>query len=159
MAPACRPQRVRQKLLELRWYTATQLDSFDDRQIVSHIFKPGFSTAGGVDARRPRRRAWTWCRPTCSKLGARILLSSTPGAVHRIQDQVSPAYDSPCIAHGLAMTACSIVDDSNMIRSRISRVVQNGGLAGVSLVGPGAKRRRGACASPAPPSPRWSPWT
>ena len=28
-----------------------------------------------------------------------------------------------------------IVDDSNMIRSRISRVVQNGGLAGVSLVG------------------------
>jgi two-component system chemotaxis response regulator CheY len=28
-----------------------------------------------------------------------------------------------------------IVDDSNMIRSRISRVVQKGGLAGVSLVG------------------------
>jgi two-component system, chemotaxis family, chemotaxis protein CheY len=28
-----------------------------------------------------------------------------------------------------------IVDDSNMIRSRISRVVQNGGLARVSLVG------------------------
>lgn len=28
-----------------------------------------------------------------------------------------------------------IVDDSNMIRSRISRVVQNGGLAQVSLVG------------------------
>jgi two-component system chemotaxis response regulator CheY len=28
-----------------------------------------------------------------------------------------------------------IVDDSNMIRSRISRVVQDGGLAGVSLVG------------------------
>jgi two-component system chemotaxis response regulator CheY len=28
-----------------------------------------------------------------------------------------------------------IVDDSNMIRSRISRVVQDGGLAGVALVG------------------------
>jgi two-component system chemotaxis response regulator CheY len=28
-----------------------------------------------------------------------------------------------------------IVDDSNVIRSRISRVVQDGGLAGVSLVG------------------------
>jgi two-component system, chemotaxis family, chemotaxis protein CheY len=28
-----------------------------------------------------------------------------------------------------------IVDDSNMIRSRISRVVQNGGLANVALVG------------------------
>jgi two-component system, chemotaxis family, chemotaxis protein CheY len=28
-----------------------------------------------------------------------------------------------------------IVDDSNMIRSRISRVVQSGGLAGISLVG------------------------
>lgn len=28
-----------------------------------------------------------------------------------------------------------IVDDSNMIRSRISRVVQDGGLTGISLVG------------------------
>jgi len=28
-----------------------------------------------------------------------------------------------------------IVDDSNMIRSRISRVVQNGGLANIALVG------------------------
>ena len=28
-----------------------------------------------------------------------------------------------------------IVDDSNMIRSRISRVVQNGGVAAISLVG------------------------
>jgi two-component system, chemotaxis family, chemotaxis protein CheY len=28
-----------------------------------------------------------------------------------------------------------IVDDSNMIRSRISRVVQNGGLSNISLVG------------------------
>jgi two-component system, chemotaxis family, chemotaxis protein CheY len=28
-----------------------------------------------------------------------------------------------------------VVDDSNMIRSRISRVVQDGGLTGVSLVG------------------------
>jgi two-component system, chemotaxis family, chemotaxis protein CheY len=28
-----------------------------------------------------------------------------------------------------------IVDDSNMIRSRISRVVQSGGLSGISLVG------------------------
>jgi two-component system chemotaxis response regulator CheY len=28
-----------------------------------------------------------------------------------------------------------IVDDSNMIRSRISRVVQNGGLSSISLVG------------------------
>jgi len=28
-----------------------------------------------------------------------------------------------------------IVDDSNMIRSRISRVVSNGGMAGVTLVG------------------------
>ncbi|MDP3654397.1 MAG: response regulator [Rhodoferax sp.] len=28
-----------------------------------------------------------------------------------------------------------VVDDSNMIRTRISRVVQNGGVAGISLVG------------------------
>jgi two-component system, chemotaxis family, chemotaxis protein CheY len=32
-------------------------------------------------------------------------------------------------------TRLMIVDDSNMIRSRISRVVQNGGLANIALVG------------------------
>ena len=32
-------------MLALGWYTAQQLDSFNERQIIAHIFKPGFSTA------------------------------------------------------------------------------------------------------------------
>jgi two-component system, chemotaxis family, sensor kinase CheA len=71
--------RVRQKLLDLRWYTAQQLDSFDDRQIVSHIFKPGFSTAGGVSMHAGRGVGLDLVQANVQKLGARILLSSTPG--------------------------------------------------------------------------------
>ena len=71
--------RVRQKLLDLGWYTAAQLDSFDDRQIVSHIFKPGFSTAGGASMHAGRGVGLDLVQANVQKLGARILLSSTPG--------------------------------------------------------------------------------
>ncbi|MDB5870798.1 MAG: CheA signal transduction histidine kinase, partial [Ramlibacter sp.] len=71
--------RVRQKLLELGWYTAAQLESFDDRQVVSHIFKPGFSTAGGVSMHAGRGVGLDVVQANVQKLGARILLSSTPG--------------------------------------------------------------------------------
>ena len=71
--------RVRQKLLELGWYTAAQLESFDDRQIVSHIFKPGFSTAGAVSMHAGRGVGLDVVQANVQKLGARLLLSSTPG--------------------------------------------------------------------------------
>jgi signal transduction histidine kinase len=71
--------RVRQKLLDLGWYTAQQLDSFDDRQIVAHIFKPGFSTAGGVSMHAGRGVGLDLVQSNVQKLGARMLLSSTPG--------------------------------------------------------------------------------
>jgi two-component system, chemotaxis family, sensor kinase CheA len=71
--------KVRQKLLDLGWYTATQLESFDERQIVSHIFKPGFSTAGGVSIHAGRGVGLDVVQANVQKLGARILLSSTPG--------------------------------------------------------------------------------
>jgi chemotaxis protein histidine kinase CheA len=71
--------RVRQKLLELGWYTAAQLESFDDRQIVSHIFKPGFSTAGAVSMHAGRGVGLDVVHANVQKLGARLLLSSTPG--------------------------------------------------------------------------------
>jgi signal transduction histidine kinase len=71
--------RVRRKLLELGWYTADQLDSFDDRQIVSHIFKPGFSTAGAVGMHAGRGVGLDVVQANVQKLGARMLLSSTPG--------------------------------------------------------------------------------
>jgi signal transduction histidine kinase len=72
-------QSVRQKLLELGWYTAAQLESFDDRQIVSHIFKPGFSTAGGVSMHAGRGVGLDVVQANVQKLGARMTLSSTPG--------------------------------------------------------------------------------
>jgi two-component system, chemotaxis family, sensor kinase CheA len=71
--------KVRQKLLDLGWYTAAQLESFDDRQIVSHIFKPGFSTATGVSMHAGRGVGLDVVQANVQKLGARILLSSTPG--------------------------------------------------------------------------------
>lgn len=71
--------RVRRKLLELGWYTAEQLESFDDRQIVSHIFKPGFSTAGGVSMHAGRGVGLDVVQANVQKLGARLMLSSTPG--------------------------------------------------------------------------------
>ncbi len=71
--------RVRQRLLELRWYTPEQLESFDDRQIVSHIFRPGFSTAGDVSMHAGRGVGLDLVQANVSRLGGRVLLSSTPG--------------------------------------------------------------------------------
>lgn len=71
--------RVRRKLLELGWYTPEQLESFDERQIVSHIFKPGFSTAAGVSVHAGRGVGLDVVQANVQKLGARLLLASTPG--------------------------------------------------------------------------------
>jgi two-component system chemotaxis sensor kinase CheA len=71
--------QVRRKLLELRWYTQEQLDSFDDKQIVAHIFKPGFSTAEGVSMHAGRGVGLDVVHANVQKLGARMTLSSTPG--------------------------------------------------------------------------------
>lgn len=71
--------RVRRKLVDLGWYTAAQLESFDDRQIVSHIFKAGFSTAAGVSLHAGRGVGLDLVQAHVQKLGARILLASTPG--------------------------------------------------------------------------------
>jgi len=71
--------RIRRKLLELGWYTPEQLDSFDDRQIVAHIFKPGFSTAGQVSLHAGRGVGLDVVQANVQKLGARMTLGSTPG--------------------------------------------------------------------------------
>ena len=72
--------RIRRKLLELGWYTQEQLDAFDDRQVVAHIFKPGFSTAGSVGLHAGRGVGLDLVQENVRKLGARLLLGSTPGA-------------------------------------------------------------------------------
>ncbi|MGE4243193.1 ATP-binding protein [Ramlibacter sp.] len=71
--------RIRRKLIELGWYTAEQLENFNDRQVVAHIFKPGFSTAGAVDMHAGRGVGLDVVQANVQRLGARIQLSSTPG--------------------------------------------------------------------------------
>jgi two-component system chemotaxis sensor kinase CheA len=71
--------RIRRKLLELGWYTQEQLDSFDDRQVVSHIFKPGFSTAGAVSLHAGRGVGLDVVQANVQQLGGRMTLASTPG--------------------------------------------------------------------------------
>jgi two-component system chemotaxis sensor kinase CheA len=70
---------VRRRLLELGWYSAEQLQSFSDRQIVANIFKPGFSTAGTASRHAGRGVGLDLVQANVQSLGARLLLSSTPG--------------------------------------------------------------------------------
>jgi two-component system chemotaxis sensor kinase CheA len=71
--------RVRSRLQELHWYTAEQLQSFSDKQIVAHIFKPGFSTADTTSAHAGRGVGLDLVQANVQRLGARLLLTSTPG--------------------------------------------------------------------------------
>lgn len=71
--------RVRQRLLDLGWYTPAQLDAFDERQVVSHIFRPGFSTADGLSMHAGRGVGLDLVQANVRKLGARLVLQSTPG--------------------------------------------------------------------------------
>ncbi len=72
-------ERIRRKLVELNWYTPAQLESFSEKQIVSHIFKPGFSTAGKADAHAGRGVGLDLVQANVQGLGARLLLSSVLG--------------------------------------------------------------------------------
>ena len=46
---------------------------------MAHIFKPGFSTAGGVTLHAGRGVGLDLVQANMQKLGARLLLGSTPG--------------------------------------------------------------------------------
>jgi len=71
--------RVKRRLLELGWYTAAQLESLADHQVVAHIFKPGFSTAAGVSLHAGRGVGLDVVQAHVQKLGGRLTLGSTPG--------------------------------------------------------------------------------
>ena len=71
--------RIRRQLIELNWYTPEQLESFSEKQIVAHIFKPGFSTAGAAGMHAGRGVGLDLVQVTVQSLGARLLLSSIPG--------------------------------------------------------------------------------
>ena len=70
---------VRARLIELGWYTAAQLESFDDKQVIAHIFKPGFSTAQSLSLHAGRGMGLDVVQANVQRLGARMMLSSTPG--------------------------------------------------------------------------------
>jgi two-component system chemotaxis sensor kinase CheA len=71
--------KVRQTLLDKGWYTAVQLESFSDPQIVAHILKPGFSTAEGVTPHAGRGIGLDVVQANVQQLGGRLLLTSTFG--------------------------------------------------------------------------------
>ncbi|MBI2726679.1 MAG: Hpt domain-containing protein [Polaromonas sp.] len=71
--------RIRRKLEDLGWYSSEQLESFSDKQIVAHIFKPGFSTASEAGKHAGRGVGLDLVQATVQRLGARLLLSSVPG--------------------------------------------------------------------------------
>lgn len=72
-------ERIRVKLVELAWYTPEQLESFSDKQIVAHIFKPGFSTAHEVGPHAGRGVGLDLVQTNVQGMGARLLLTSIPG--------------------------------------------------------------------------------
>jgi chemotaxis protein histidine kinase CheA len=71
-------KRIRQKLIDLSWYSPEQLDSFSDKQIVSHIFKPGFSTASTAGQHAGRGVGLDVVQTHVHNMGARLLLSTVP---------------------------------------------------------------------------------
>ncbi len=71
-------KRIRQKLIDLSWYSPEQLDSFGDKQIISHIFKPGFSTANQAGPHAGRGVGLDVVQTHVHSMGARLLLSTVP---------------------------------------------------------------------------------
>ena len=71
-------ERIRRKLIEMNWYSPEQLESFSEKQVVAHIFKPGFSTAD-TSKHAGRGVGLDLVQATVQSMGARLLLASTPG--------------------------------------------------------------------------------
>ena len=72
-------ERIRRKLVELSWYSPEQLESFSEKQVVAHIFKPGFSTVSTVDKHAGRGVGLDLVQTTVQSMGARLLLASVAG--------------------------------------------------------------------------------
>ena len=70
---------IRQRLLDLGWYRPEQLDQFSERQVMAHIFKPGFSTVEAAGPHAGRGVGLDAVQQGASRLGAQIRLQSTPG--------------------------------------------------------------------------------
>ncbi len=76
-------QRIRQKLIDLNWYSPIQLENFSDKQIIANIFKPGFSTAdfsskSQVGQHAGRGIGLDVVQTHVQSMGARLLVSTVP---------------------------------------------------------------------------------
>ncbi|NJM44186.1 MAG: hypothetical protein HC858_09795 [Brachymonas sp.] len=77
--------RLRERLIQLAWYTPEQVQSMDDRQVIAHIFKAGFSTAsapsGQADASSHAGRGvgLDVVQAQAKSIGAALGLSFIPG--------------------------------------------------------------------------------
>lgn len=70
---------VRRRLVELKWYSAEQLEGVSDKQIIPHIFKPGFSTTKTATQHAGRGVGLDLVQANIQRLGAHLQLSSTLG--------------------------------------------------------------------------------
>ena len=71
--------RIRHRLLELRWFTPEQLAEMPPGQIVSQIFRPGFSTVAAATEHGGRGVGLDVVVALVRDLGARLLVSSRRG--------------------------------------------------------------------------------
>jgi two-component system chemotaxis sensor kinase CheA len=81
------PERVRARLMALGWFNEAQLAEMSISQIVSHVFKPGFSTIDKADEHAGRGVGLDIVANEVRRLGARLLVSSRAeqGTVFRVK--------------------------------------------------------------------------
>jgi two-component system chemotaxis sensor kinase CheA len=68
--------KVRQKLLDLGWYGADDLAQLSDRQVMAHIFKPGFTTAAGEGMHAGRGVGLDVVQANVERLGGQLMVST-----------------------------------------------------------------------------------
>lgn len=71
--------RVKERLLALGWYTPEELAEMTDRQMMAHIFRPGFSTASGATLHAGRGVGLDVVQDNVERLGGQLTVSTTPG--------------------------------------------------------------------------------
>lgn len=72
-------EKVRQRLVKLGWYDSDQLAQLSERQIMAHIFKPGFSTADGASMHAGRGVGLDVVQSNVERLGGQLLVSTATG--------------------------------------------------------------------------------
>lgn len=73
------PQRVRERLLELGWFSRAQLDEMSVQQLMAQIFRAGFSTVERAGPHAGRGIGLDVVTAHVRQIGARLLVSSRRG--------------------------------------------------------------------------------